>query len=65
MASKKDFPCRCGHAKSFHKRNKRLAGICLHTEEEGVYYSDNCSCYVPDNLLYLELKAKDHDNKNS
>jgi len=58
-----NYPCICGHPRYMHTDSrKRFMGTCYAKyaeNEHGVYYADNCSCYVPDNLLYLERRANE------
>jgi len=63
----KTFPCRCGHAKSFHDHvgapifEEWCNGDGLNTK----YYSSLCDCnkYISDNLKYLEQQSKKRGKK--
>lgn len=58
----KTFPCKCGHAKSFHDWAGPSIGDewCNAEGRNTKYYSSrcDCQCYVPDNLKYLEQMSK-------
>lgn len=62
---KKNFPCKCGHPKAMHG----YAGESIGDEwcdgfvirgDKGFRLRDICECerFVPDNLKYLEQRAK-------
>jgi hypothetical protein len=52
-----DYPCVCGHKMSKHRMDMIGSQGCT------IYPNEHhwCGCYqfVPDNLMYLEMKAND------